>query len=321
MYTNSETTLATLVLALEVNTSPSIFSQFLKSRLPLPLPLPLSLLTDHCTIKGTSSKSDWLKGLPIALNLIGTNLKLPTSLLKDILNSLRMDKQWEWGLQVYMEWVERGRGVSSGNVVSVCAGLAESRRTEEIKVIVKEATNKYKNDQEFVKSVYFGAITKCHLHSLSTTSDYLYSLGVKQGSLPWVIKEYNDEEVTFDLHGFNIGLAGCGVRVGLREVFREGWGGGRRVRIITGRGANSRVKEEPVLRSKVMDMLIEDVYPPIVSWSEVGNVGVLVLEEKGVKEWVEWEREMKGRLFRKAGGILGNVEERLKSSIKNKKNE
>lgn len=103
LYTNSETTLATLVLALEVNTSPSIFSQFLKSRLPLPLPLPLSLLTDHCTIKGTSSKSDWLKGLPIALNLIGTNLKLPTSLLKDILNSLRMDKQWEWGLQVYME--------------------------------------------------------------------------------------------------------------------------------------------------------------------------------------------------------------------------
>ena len=34
--------------------------------------------------------------------------------------------------------MERGRGVSSGNVVSVCAGLAESRRTEEIKVIVKE---------------------------------------------------------------------------------------------------------------------------------------------------------------------------------------
>ena len=40
-------------------------------------------------------------------------------------------------------------------------------------------------------------------------------------------------------------------------------------------------------------MLINDVYPPIVSWSEVGNVGVLELEEKGVREWVEWEMEVR----------------------------
>jgi len=60
-----------------------------------------------------------------------------------------------------------------------------------------------------------------HRSGLSTPADYLYTLAVAEGALEWAVKETTVNMVTLDLHGTNVAVAVAGVRVGLRETFRN----------------------------------------------------------------------------------------------------
>ena len=113
---------------------------------------------------------------------------------------------------IFQSWLKSNRIISSGNVVEICSILATSKRTEEIKAIVAECL--VGKDKEYSKAVYFGCITTCHVNSLSTTADYLYEQGVKGRVLEWVVKEWDEGRIVFDLHGFNLGMGCSGVRVG-----------------------------------------------------------------------------------------------------------
>ena len=132
--------------------------------------------------------------------------------------------------------------------------------------------------------------------------------------MPWIVSSYNSTTVTFDLHSLNVASACAAVRVGLREVFRNP-DVDVDVLIVTGRGKNSRVKYEPVLRPQIQELLIEAIYPPLPSYTLKGNMGAIMLEREGVREWVNYESWVKGRLLVGVAGRLRGVGERVRMAV------
>jgi DNA-nicking Smr family endonuclease len=232
-------------------------------------------------------------------------IQLEANFLEAVIETFARGNQWEWCEMIYEEWLAHGHSLSSSNCVSMVRLLAINGQASSATRVVSSSlsyhsltvkTSGTEGYLNFARSTYFGTITAAHRAGLTALADLLYTQAVEEGTMEWAVKENTDSQVTLDLHGTNVAVAVAGVRVGLRESFRAlPESGMPNIIIVTGRGLNSKTRFKPVLRGEVQDLLINEFYPPITSSTARNNLGALELDGGDVKEWVQWERKVKGR--------------------------
>ena len=159
-----------------------------------------------------------------------------------------------------------------------------------------------------------------HSRGLYDVMDSIYALALQREVFRWPCVVSDGESggetstVEIDLHGHTVCMAVSAVRTALmRYCMRSEGGDVTRIRIITGRGLNSKEKLKPVLRPEVQRMLCEEFFPPLNTATGEGNVGVL--EVHNVAEWREHNWTQKKAKFMKIAGAIRNVEDRLKSAV------
>jgi len=89
------------------------------------------------------------------------------------------------------------------------------------------------------------------------------------------------------------------------------------LRIITGKGKNSRHALRPVLRPEVQRMLSEEFYPPLNTVTGArgrGDMGVLEVDNVG--EWREYNRVVRDEKIKIVGSLLGNVGRKVHAATK-----
>ena len=267
---------------------------------------------DWCIVKGFGQKDDWVAALPLISSYVSGSRPLPTAFLKDALNTLSRGGQWEWAHLIFTQW---SRPLSPGNVVSVSDILLSHGRSSDVLPTLSVALRD--KTKAFRRAAYFGVVTAAHNRNVPKLADECYECAVKARAMPWIVSSYNSTTVTFDLHSLNVAGACGAVRVGLREVFRDP-DVDVDVVIVTGRGKNSKVPYEPILRPQIQDLLIDAIYPPLPSYTLRGNLGAIMLEREGVREWVSWESWVKGRLLVGVAGKLRGVGERVRKAVERK---
>jgi hypothetical protein len=194
----------------------------------------------------------------------------------------------------------RGRGGEVNNLIIRCTSIPSSR------------TKLDNNSYELM--IFVGAITSLYQEGhyddaddafLSAISKKILYLNLDSKCIP------GQREITLDLHGMNLAVAHSAVRVALQQLALTGqWESADRIVtqaiIVTGRGLNSELRMQPVLRPEVQRMLLEEFYPPLSTTSLPGNMGALLISSEDISAWIAHQQSQKGARMLMVAAMLRN---------------
>jgi pentatricopeptide repeat protein len=218
---------------------------------------------------------------------------------------LEREGQYAWALRVITDWVSwSGRKPRVDAVLSAVRVLAANGLGDEIKELLMKCTSEELSDVTINKEVgydqmlYAGAVTSLHVNGVYDAADEVYMAGVTSSILSFDFTS-NGGKFVLDLHGLNVALAHSAVRVALRQsavilVDEKDEENRSDLMIITGRGRNSAIHLRPILRPQVQNMLTEEFYPSLNSFSVPGNTGCLIVPWQDVLAWQSHQQEQKG---------------------------
>jgi hypothetical protein len=220
-------------------------------------------------------------------------------------------------MRVVSDWIEwSGRKPRADAVLSAFRVLAAHGLGDEIKELILKCTQDlvhvtHKKESGYEDTLYIGAINALHIHGLYDSADEVYITAVTDSILPFDLSSI-DGQFVLDLHGLNVPLAHSAVRVALRkcatalEAVNDN-SSNQDLLIITGRGKNSAVSLRPILRPQVQNMLTEEFYPSLNSYSVPGNTGCLAVPWQDVLAWQSYQQEQKGIRMLELASLLKEV--------------
>jgi len=254
---------------------------------------------------------------------------------------LEANGHYAWSIRVIHDWIEWSRAKpKKGALIATCRLIANADRGDQVLDLLSHVRRSCAdadeeqsiNDKNYFRDVYAQAIGSLHKNGDFACADELYCTAVEEGILPWAVvepatpKHTNvDAEncvspLTLDLHGMSASVAKSAVRVALqRELFRmPSWLNSsateddtkseqREIIIVTGRGAHSTDRFQPILRPQVQQMLTEEFYPPLSSSSLKGNMGALLIPAEDVNAWLLYHKQQRGVQMLALANIIRNI--------------
>jgi pentatricopeptide repeat protein len=235
--------------------------------------------------------------------------------LNSAVRCLGQRSQYGWALRVIEDWMEwSGRRPPVEAVLAAVRILSARSRGDQVNGLISRcvlqppktvATRKGVNYEELL---YVGTITSLHNNGLYDDADEAFVSAISQGCLSIALEKQKDQ-VILDLHGLNVALAHCAVRIAMRRqvIDLEAGMAMTDMVIVTGRGRNSALNMRPVLRPEVQRMLLEEFYPPLNTMSVPGNMGALRVPAADISAWQAHQQEQKGVRMLLVADVLKNL--------------
>ncbi len=254
---------------------------------------------------------------------------------------LEANGHYAWSIRVIHDWIEWSRAKpKKGALIATCRLIANADRGNQVLELLSHVRRSCADadeeqsidDKNYFRDVYAQAIGSLHKNGDFACADELYCTAVEEGTLPWAVVEpatqrHTDVDtencvspLTLDLHGMSASVAKSAVRVALqRELFRmPSWLNSnateddtkseqRDIIIVTGRGAHSTDRFQPILRPQVQQMLTEEFYPPLSSSSLKGNMGALLIPAEDVNAWLLYHKQQRGVQMLALANIIRNI--------------
>lgn len=244
-------------------------------------------------------------------------------------NCLAIRSQYGWLVRSIEDWIVwSGRRPPIEAVAAATRVLSKRRCGAEVVTLLEKCTSCHHDRSDelaYSISIFVQAITNLHREGLYESADDVFLSALTNNILPFHLQPSiasEDNHVTLDLHGMNLAVAHCAVRVAMQQgILAVSWNEKHMkdcdLIIITGRGQRSKSHLRPVLRPEVQRMLLEEFYPPISTSSIPGNTGALHVSAEDIREWLTHQRAQTGARLMTVASILKGLSsgERLRKAL------